>query len=72
MAIDTRDRRFSFLGFGQPMAFPYVLPGPDGNIDVDDRAHFLFLYPGINLAEPGGEAEAGSENMFYRRRRAER
>ena len=72
LAVDTRDRRFSMLGFGKPFGAPYVLPNPEGGFDVDDRAQLLCLYRGIALSSPGGEVEAGSENYLFRRRRADR
>ena len=72
MAVDTRDRRFSMLGFGQGWGIPYVLPNPEGSFDVDDRAQLCYLYRGITLATPGGEVEAGSENYFFHWRRASR
>ena len=47
MAVDTRDKRFSIMGLGQPT--PSVLPLPDGAIDTSDRSFFIFLYSGIAL-----------------------
>lgn len=48
MAIDTRNKRMSFVGFGQ---VGIVLPNPDGTIATADRIQALHLYPGIL---PGG------------------
>ena len=57
------------LGFGSGRA--YVLPNPDGTVASEDMYQLVYLYPGITLA--GGAApEAGSENLFFRRRRADR
>jgi len=50
MAIDTRQKRFSMLGFDQ---FDEVLFQADGAVDADDRAHLLGLYSGIALDTPG-------------------
>ena len=49
MAVDTRNKRFSLLGFGHGYGIPYVLPNPDGTIDSDDRAQLIYLYPGISI-----------------------
>jgi hypothetical protein len=47
MAVNTRDRRMSMIGIGQPV--PSVLPNPDGTIGTQDRAMFIWLYHGIAL-----------------------
>lgn len=47
MAVDTRDKRFSMMGLLQPV--PSVLPNPDGTVNTQDRAQYLFLYHGIAL-----------------------
>lgn len=44
MAIDTRDKRASVLGFG--LAALVVLPAP-GTIDQPDRQHLAYCYRGI-------------------------
>ena len=49
MAVDTRNRRFSMLAFGQAHGSPYVFPNPDGTINSDDRAQFAYLYAGISI-----------------------
>ena len=51
MAVDTRDRRFSMLGFGQAFGWPVVFPNVDGNNaeDVFERAQWLYLYAGISI-----------------------
>ena len=50
MAVDTRNRRFSCLGFGQPYGTSVVFPNPDGTIDSSDRSQYIYLYSGISLA----------------------
>ena len=47
MAIDSRNKRFSFVNFGQSTG---VLANPDGSVDAADRAMALGLYP--NLTNP--------------------
>lgn len=50
MAVDTRNRRFSMLGFAQAHGAPVVFPNPDNDIDtLEDRSHFAYLYPGISI-----------------------
>jgi len=41
MAIDTRDKRASLLGFGEEIG---LMPVADGTIDRSDRFHLLGLY----------------------------
>lgn len=50
MAVDTRDKRMSMLGFGSPV--PRVLPDPAGGFDAADRAMLLYLFH-EDLAPPG-------------------
>jgi len=47
MAVTTRDKRMSLIGFGVPI--PTVLPNPDGTIGTLDRFMFEWLYAGITL-----------------------
>ena len=47
MAIDSRNKRFSFVNFGQSTG---VLANPDGSVEAIDRAMALGLYGGINFA----------------------
>ena len=49
MAVDTRNKRFSLLGFGQGHHVPYVVPNPDGAIDDVDRPQWLSLYHGSGI-----------------------
>lgn len=45
MAVDTANKRYSLIGFGQ--VTPRLLPVPDGTLDAADRALLLGLYAGI-------------------------
>ena len=51
MAVDTRQKRFSMLSFGDGV-IDHVLFEADGAVDADDRAHLLGLYSGIAISEP--------------------
>jgi hypothetical protein len=48
VAVDTRNKRASIIGYALPMG---VFPNPDGTIDQADRQQIAFLYPGILAAE---------------------
>jgi len=50
MAIDTAERRFSFLGIGNPTI---KHPIPQGSLGKPGRATLLDLYSGITLNDPG-------------------
>ncbi len=54
MAIDTKEKRFSMLNFGDGTTL-HLLPDPDGTIDSGDRQHLLDCYSGIAF----GGAPAG-------------
>ena len=41
MAIDSRDKRSSAIGWGLPFR---PLPQPDGDVDEGDRMHLAFSY----------------------------
>ena len=59
--VDTRDKRFSFLGiFAGPGNIAQVWPNPDGTIGAADRAQWLHLYPGISISTAAGNAP-----LFY-------
>ena len=58
MSIDSRDKRFSIMGLGQPA--PSLYGNPDGTIGSDNRAQLLYLYSGITL---GGAVLLGSLNV---------
>lgn len=62
MAIDTRNKRMSMIGFGLPV--PSVLPRPDGTIGVIDRSHLLWLYAGFILIYAAVEALTLSEDSL--------
>lgn len=47
MAVTTRDRRFSLMGFGLPV--PKVMANPVNGVAAADRAQLLYLYNGIVL-----------------------
>ena len=51
MAVDTRDRRFSMLGFGHAYGSPVVFFNPDGTdaTGLAERAQYIYLYPGISI-----------------------
>lgn len=49
MAVDTRDKRFSMIGFMADT--PWIMANPDGTIGAGDRAMLLNLYAGISLSE---------------------
>lgn len=46
MAIDTREKRFSMLNFGDG-GHVHATFEADGTVDLDDRQHLLDCYSGI-------------------------
>jgi hypothetical protein len=51
MAIDTRNRRASCIGYSAPQRA--VFPNPDGSLaNQGDRQQSAYLYPGILAGEP--------------------
>lgn len=52
MAIDTRDKRASILGYTGESAISY--PVADSSLNAADREHVAGLYRGIAAALPGG------------------
>ena len=67
MAIDSRNERFSFIGYQWPMAF--VMPTPDGSFDIEqDRVQLLWLYPGFALGDPVPDAPPHYYLLRNRRR----
>jgi len=54
MAIDTAEKRFSIMSFGQP--FNKLRP-PTGSVDAAERATLLDLYSGIALGAPSAVNE---------------
>lgn len=55
MAVDTRNKRFSLLGFGQSHGAPVVFFNPDGTNAASDgeRSQYIYLYQGISIT--GGQ-----------------
>ena len=51
MAVDTRDKRFSMLGFAQARGAPVVFFNPDGTdaAAVFERSQYIYLYAGISI-----------------------
>lgn len=49
MAIDTKEKRFSMIGFGNPM-IKHVIP--QGSVGATSRATLLDLYSGVALDNP--------------------
>lgn len=48
MAVDTREKRFSMLNFGDGSHIHATFEA-DGTVNADDRAHLLDLYSGLSL-----------------------
>ena len=48
MAIDTRDKRLSVLGYGLSIGSP--LPTPDATVAAAERRSLGELYSGVNIA----------------------
>lgn len=46
MAVDTREKRFSMLSFGDGTHIQATFEA-DGTVDLDDRQHLLDCYSGI-------------------------
>lgn len=63
MAIDSREKRFSILNFGDGTHIHATFEA-DGAVDDDDRLHLLDLYSG--LAAAGAPAVAGPIGRFTR------
>ena len=49
MAVDTREKRFSMLNFGDGTHIQATFEA-DGSVDLDDRQHLLDCYSGIAFA----------------------
>jgi len=74
MAVDTKAKRMSMLGFGSPWSEFFEA---DGAVDADDRATMLHLYGGIpldllvELATPwphGSATSRARSNVAFSRR----
>lgn len=59
MAVDTREKRFSMLGFGDGTHI-HVTFEADSSVDLDDRQHLLDCYSGIAFA---GGAAGGATSL---------
>jgi len=57
MAVDTREKRFSMMAFGDGNHL-HVTFEADGAVDADDRQHLLDCYSGIAFS---GAGPSGSE-----------
>ena len=51
MAIDTREKRFSMLNFGDGTHLHATFEA-DSSVDLDDRQHLLDCYSGIAFDAP--------------------
>lgn len=63
MAVDTREKRFSMLNFGDGTHVHATFEA-DSTVDLDDRQHLLDCYSGIAFS---GAAAAGLAAHYYRR-----
>lgn len=70
MAVDTRNKRFSMLGFGQAWASPYVMPDPSGGFDTElERVQLAYLYAGISPSGAPPPSDSGDLLILMSRRR---
>jgi hypothetical protein len=60
VAIDTRNRRASVIGYKLPMG--RVFPNPDGSLTAPDRQQLTGEYPGIAVGAP--PATSGADMML--------
>lgn len=65
MAVDTAQKRFSMINFGDGNTI-HMLFQIDGAVDLDDKAHLLDLYSGIALDSPivGGDIPHLRRHVF--------
>lgn len=56
MAVDTREKRFSMLNFGDGTHVHATFEA-DGSVDLDDRQHLLDCYSGIAFGAAGAATE---------------
>lgn len=68
MAIDTKEKRFSMMGFGTP-SIKHVIP--QGSLGKSGRATLMDLYSGIPLSSPpiGGNTLATYLGVMFTRHR---
>lgn len=63
MAVDTAAKRFSMMGFSDPIQ--QVMDPPDGSVAAADRSSFLLLYRGIAAGSiPFNQALARNCNVY--------
>ena len=62
MAVDTREKRFSMLNFGDGSHIHATFEA-DGSVDLDDRQHLLDCYSGIAF----GGAPVGGTPLRHNR-----
>lgn len=67
MAIDSREKRFSMLNFGDGTHIHATFEA-DGAVDLDDKQHLLDCYSGIAFSGAPAAA-AGSLIPVIRRRK---
>lgn len=63
--IDSRDKRFSLMGYD--LVGGHVWPTPDGTVDTADRIQWLGKYPGIAFTATA--AVTARARIFRRRER---
>ena len=59
MAVDTAEKRFSMMNFGDGTTL-HPLFEVDGAVDLDDRQHLLDCYSGIAFASTAVGLVAGT------------
>ncbi|MEE9584777.1 MAG: hypothetical protein V3W51_04770 [Candidatus Brocadiales bacterium] len=58
MAVDSRQKRFSMLNFGDGTHIHATFEA-DGAVDLDDRQHLLDCYSGIAFGAPAAQSVFG-------------
>jgi hypothetical protein len=66
MAVDTAQKRFSMLNFGDGTTI-HLLFEQDGAVDLDDRQHLLDCYSGIAFGSPAGVTIMSQLRATHRR-----
>jgi len=65
MAVDTAEKRFSMLNFGDGN-HTHMTFEADGTVDLDDRQHLLDCYSGIAFNAPGGNVLISQARSLHR------
>jgi hypothetical protein len=65
MAVDTAEKRFSMLNFGDGNHWHMTFEA-DGTVDLDDRQHLLDCYSGIAFGAPAGNVLASQLRAAFR------